>query len=452
MTPSRAIAEAYLAARSAIGDEARHAATIALADGLAVIIAATGLEPAVKPFMTHAAALGAGDATLIGQGASASPVAAALANGALAHAVDFEDTFETGKIHPNASLIPAVLALAESEAANGEAIIGALALGCDFACRLSLALDGDPARRGWYHPPILSGLGATLGCSLLLSLDAAQTVSAFGLFLSQFLLPDELKRSPRSHLRAVREGLAARAAVDSALLARAGVVAVEQPLEGQSGLFALLTGSGPRPGAFDDIGSSFFGPDVGIKRWPACRGTHSAIVVAQRLKARGVIMDDIAGVAVTVSPPNDMLFVPHAQRICPQTAIDAKFSIPFVFSAAMADDDVQLASFAPARLADERLLRLAAAVEMAGMLGPDGPEAVYEVTLRGGEVLSEPVEPLPAWPAGSLALDDLRSKITACIAAGKVAIAPETFLKLVADVVRAGASPLMSALAEPRPN
>jgi hypothetical protein len=59
------------------------------------------------------------------------------------------------------------------------------------------------------------------------------------------------------------------------------------------------------------------------------------VVAAQRLRDKGIVPADIVRVGVEVSPPNDMLFTPRAQRIAPQTAIDAKFSIPFVLAAAL---------------------------------------------------------------------------------------------------------------------
>jgi 2-methylcitrate dehydratase PrpD len=434
MISSLDITNSYLVARSAIDAGARRAAKVALADGLGVMVAATGLEPAVKPFMAHAAALGQGAATLIGQGATASPVAAALANGALAHALDLEDTFERGKIHPNAALIPAVLALAESENACGDDLLAAMVLGCDFACRLSLALDGDPAQRGWYHPPILSGLGATLGCCTLLALDAEATVSALGLFLAQFLLSDDLKRSPRSHLRAVREGFGARAAVEAALLARAGVLAVDQPLEGQSGLFALLTGKPPRADAFEAIGQRFHGPDVGIKRWPSCRGTHTAVLAACALRNRGIVSSDIEAVSVEVGPPNDMLFVPRAQRIEPQTAIDAKFSIPFVFASALETGDLTLASFAPDRLRRSSTLALAARVSMADTPAPDGTEATYTVEVRGGGSVREVVDTVPVWRTGDLSPADLSPKLGVCLRASMRRPDLPAFLSAVAGL------------------
>ncbi len=447
MTLTRDVLGQYLALdRGRIDEIAIRAAHIALADGLAVMVAATGLESAVRPFIDFAAASGVGPSTLIGEGRKVSPVQAALANGALAHAIDFEDTFEEGMIHPNASLIPAVLALAESEGSDGEAVLSALALGCDFACRLSLALDGDPAQRGWYHPPILSGLGATLGCAVLLGLDADKSRNALGLFAVQFMLGDELKRSPHSDLRAVREGLAARAAVESVLLARAGVEAVEQPLEGPSGVFRLLTGNDAKAEVFEGIGERFLGPEVGVKRWPACRGTHSAIAAAQNLREQGVRPDDIVRVGVEAIPPNDMLFVPRDQRVAPQTAIDGKFSIPFVFAAALAEGDVTLASFSAARLAHEPVLALARRVHLDGMLPRGGHEAAYTVTLANGDTIKKIVEVVPVWCAREIALGDLAAKVTECLGVAHQPVDTAAFLGGVEALGTSGAGPLMALL------
>ena len=61
MTLTRDSLKAYCAIDSArIDPAALDAAKIALADGLAVMVAATGLEPATRPFMDYAAKSGAG--------------------------------------------------------------------------------------------------------------------------------------------------------------------------------------------------------------------------------------------------------------------------------------------------------------------------------------------------------------------------------------------------------
>ncbi|HEV7344308.1 MAG TPA: MmgE/PrpD family protein [Devosia sp.] len=444
MSLTRSVTERYLrAAGNGVDRPALEAARIALADALSVMVAATGLEPAVQPFMTYASASGSGPSTLIGQDAKVSPLFAALANGALAHAIDYEDTFAEGMIHPSASLVPALLALAESEDSSGDQVLTALALGCDFSCRASLALDGDPATRGWYHPPILAGLGATLGSALLLKLNADGIRNALGLFILQFMLGDELKRSPRSDLRAVREGFAARAAVEAALLARAGVEAVEAPLEGPSGLFAMLTGKPPRDEAFATVGAAFHGPDVGIKRWPSCRGTHNAVLAAQAFRDLGFAGADIATVRVQVGPPNDMLFVPRAQRVAPQTAIDGKFSIPFVFASVMQSGDLTLASFTPEQLRSPGTLALAGRVTMADEPVPKGSEAIYMIETGAGAVHSEVIDTVPVCRARDISLSDLAPKLQACFRFGSRLPNLPAFL---AEMVRLESQPIVSLM------
>lgn len=422
------------------------AAQIALADGLSVMVAA-GKDDVVRPFVDHALALGdGGGATIVGNKSKVHAPMAALANGAMAHALDFEDTFEAGMIHPNASLIPAVLTLAESERVGGDRVLSALAVGCDFACRLSLALDSDPGRRGWYFPPILSGLGATLGASHLMGLSVAQTIDALGLFAAQFMLGDELKRSPHSHLRAVREGLAARAAVEAVLLARRGVRAVQEPLDGESGVFRQLTGAAPRSDIFPAAGQNFLGPEVSIKRWPSCRGTHPAIVLAERLRAQGIGPNDIASVRVRATPPNDMLFVPRASKIAPQTAIDAKFSIPFVFAAAMDAGTVTLDAFSAPQLQRRDLLVLAAKVHMAELVATKAFEAEFVVETNDGRSITECVERVPEWQAGGVALTDISAKVAGCLTHGGASCGVDTFLKAIAGVGTRGIGPVMALL------
>ena len=329
-------------------------------------------------------------------------------------------------------------------------MIDALVIGCDFSCSLALSLDGDPAKRGWYHPPILSGLGATLGAAWLAGLTAQQAVDALGLFTAQFMLGDELKRSPDSHLRAVREGLAARAAVEAVLLARHGVRAVDQPLEGKSGVFALLMGKPPRAESLmDQIGMHWHGPDVSLKRWPCCRGTHSAVVAALHFRKTGVKADQIAKVAVTATPPNDMLFEPRSSRIAPRTAIDAKFSIPFVFATTLGQGSLSLASFATERLAVPATLDLAARVDMAELVENAAFEAIYALTMTDGTTIQYVVDPIPGWRTGDASLDDLWPKVADCIKASASSISLEAYFCALANLEVDGIAPLM-AMVQPR--
>lgn len=428
-----------MGAVTTLPDAARHAALVSLADGLACMMAATGGDNALAD---HAAGC-SGPATLLARRGRVPAAAAALGNGALAHAADFEDTFEAGMIHPNASVIPAVLALAEELDADGPRILLALATGCDVACRLSLVVGNDPAARGWYHPPMITGVGAAFAAARMLDLSPQQTVDAVGLALCQFSLGAGLKSSPRSDLRAVREGFAARAAVEGARMAQLGLRATEDPLFGPGGLIPLLTGEdrSPEP-LLDGLGARFHGPEVAIKRWPSCRGTHGPVQLALELRAQGIT--DVADVAMRVAPLNRMLFQPTDQKHRPQSVIDAKFSSPFCFAVALRDGEPTLPAFLPSRLTDPETLAIAAKVRMID--GTPDAELEADVRLKDGTIRHFALRPTE-WRVSDMTLADLRPKVRGCADASAHAFDAELFLDAVGQVQDRGVAPILALLA-----
>ena len=214
----------------------------AVLDAIGVMQAASGLAPEVRPFIDLARAQqGIAESSVLGTGWRVPAACAALANGAMAHALDYEDAFDAAPVHPNAALIPAVLALAQSRApVSGRALITAVAVGCDFTCRLGLSLRRPLEEGGWYPPPILGAFGAVAGAASLLRLSPQQVRDAWSLVLLQNSCPGEIKYSAQSEVRAVREAFPAQAAVTSALLAEAGVRGFDEPFEGQAGFFRLF--------------------------------------------------------------------------------------------------------------------------------------------------------------------------------------------------------------------
>ena len=66
---------------------------------------------------------GAGPCTIIGTRRTAGPAAAALANGTLAHGLDFDDTHAASITHASAVVVPTALAVAESAGISGRDVI-----------------------------------------------------------------------------------------------------------------------------------------------------------------------------------------------------------------------------------------------------------------------------------------------------------------------------------------
>jgi 2-methylcitrate dehydratase PrpD len=172
----------------------------AILDGLGVMLAASGSSEDIRPFIALARSQGsAPQASILGTGERVGAPLAAFANGAMAHALDFEDAFDAAPVHPNASLLPAALAIAQAYGSvSGREFITAVAIGCDLVCRMSLALRQPMEQGGWYPPPILGAFGAVAAASRLLRLDVDATRDALSLTLCQATCPGEIKyRDPR---------------------------------------------------------------------------------------------------------------------------------------------------------------------------------------------------------------------------------------------------------------
>ena len=338
----------------------------AILDGLGVMLAASGCSDDIQPFVELARAYrGLPQASIFGFADRVGLPMAALANGAMAHALDFEDAFDPVPTHPNASLLPAVFAVAEARGpVHGRDFIAAVTMGCDLVCRMALSLRQPMESGGWYPPPILGAFGATAAVARVLGLTPAQITSAFSLLLCQNSCPGEIKYSPDTVIRAIREAFPAHAAVLSCLLAERGVRGFEHPLEGPSGFFSLFAAGKYDPAdLLDRWGERFWIEQLSFKKWPGCRATHSYIEAAQQLRAlHDFSAGQIALVMIHGNEMQRMLCEPDAQRRAPQTLIDAKFSLPFTLAAALLHEEVTLDSFTPSTLRDPRLLELAAKI------------------------------------------------------------------------------------------
>jgi 2-methylcitrate dehydratase PrpD len=392
----------------------------AILDGIGVMLAASGLSDDAAPFAALArSAGGAPQSTLLGHRDQVAAPLAALANGALAHALDFEDAFDPAPLHPNASLLPAALALAElKQPISGQDFITAVAVGCDLSCRIGLSLRRSLEEGGWYPPPIIGAFGAVTAAAKLLRLDARQILDAFSLLLGQNSCPGEIKRSADTVIRAIREAFPAQATVTSALLAERGVRGFDEPLEGKHGFFNLFAGGKFEPqDLLQGLGERYWIDSLSFKQWPCCRGTHAFIEAAQVLRRQHAFEpDDVERLLLSGGPTQQMLCEPRGQKLEPRTQIDAKFSLPFVTSAALIETEITLGSFSPAHLRDPRVLALAKKTEYhpEPRLAANAAGGVLCIMLKDGRQLQHVVEQAIGDPRRPLSDAALRDKFVDC--------------------------------------
>lgn len=391
-----------------------QAAKRSLLDALGVALAAGTLGQVTPAFVELARVSGTGPCKIIGHDLWVGPAVAALVNGAMSHALDYEDTHDGGLVHPNGTALPAALAIAQQAGGvSGRDFLAALAVAADITGRLGLCMGNVDTPRGWSIRPLLGTYGATAAVGRLLGLTEDQLVEAFGLAFSQATCSAGCFAYPPSHMREVRDGFGAQAAVTAALLARQGVRCYDQTFEGPQGLFALYAGGQYDPQRLlADLGRSFEGEHISFKPWPSCRGTHAFVEAALDLRQQHRLAPaDIVQVRADVSDMFRVLCEPFGQKCRPTTANDAKFSLPFTAATALVHGRLGLSEFLPPALADAAVLDLAQRFEcqVRPAAAGDALRGSLVVVLRDGRELACAVDqPLgsPQRPLEDAALMD----------------------------------------------
>jgi 2-methylcitrate dehydratase PrpD len=311
--------------------------------------------------------------------------------------------------------VPSALAIAEfAGGVSGREFLDAIAIGADLSCRLALGLTESVEKRGFYFIPMLSAYGAAAAAARLLKLSEAEIVQSVALASCQAVFSDALVAYPPSHLRAVRDGFSARAGVTAALLARRGLQAFDRPIEGPGGLYAnYARGKFDALRMLDSLGEVYEGARVSFKPWPSCRGTHAFLEAALSL------------FAVLCEPPE--------QKLRPQTAIDAKFSIPFTVAVALTQGDVTLRDFSKDRLADPKLHAMADkvhhVVERSWTLDQSTRGALTLALVDGSSMTREVIDPL-GHPRNPMDESAMRRKFEDCLAGARHPLAPAAIRRL----------------------
>ncbi|HTO68253.1 MAG TPA: MmgE/PrpD family protein [Myxococcota bacterium] len=345
----------------AIPPATAEVARVAILDGLACAIAGRD-EPVAARVREWARAQGGREAaTLWGSGQRVPAPLAALANGAAAHALDFDDVSWAMNGHPTVPLLPAALAAAEVAGASGMDLLRAFVAGFEVEARIGQMLGRPHYEKGWHATSTAGVFGATAACAFLLGLNAGELRRAFGIAASRAA---GTRANFGTDTKPLHAGLAARAGLEAAELAKLGVTAREDILETEMGLADLY--GAKRPAALPPLGAPFAleRPGLELKPYPSCRFTHRAIdlVLALREKhgERALRAIEVAG-----DPLGQKILI----YATPRTGLEAKFSLQYCAAVAWLDGWPGLGSFSDARAAREdvqSLLRRVAVREARG--------------------------------------------------------------------------------------
>jgi 2-methylcitrate dehydratase PrpD len=332
------------------GDAQRALAVSALVDTAGAAIAGLDEQAVRIAGSIVADAAGAMTATVWGSARRVTAADAAYLNAIASHALDFDDNMPTLRGHPSTTLWPVALAAGELAGASGAQLLDGYVVGLEISGKLGLAFGPGHYDRGWHATSSIGIYGATAAAGRLLGLDARQMTVAWGLAASQM---SGLLANFGTMAKPFHAGHAARCAIQSVLLARAGFTANEALLdEGPRSVFASYRGERAttvdrlverlgKPWEVDD-------PGVFVKLWPCCYCSHRPLAGLFALMSRHAILrGEVQGIELGFPPGTDAGLV----KTPPRDGLAGKFSVEYTAAAAVLDGHVGLETFTAERFA-----------------------------------------------------------------------------------------------------
>ena len=392
-------------------------------DTFGTTLAANTLGVGIPELLTWArGAGGAPEATLIGFTDKLPAVTAAMVNGGMAHALNFDDTTAVGSGHLGPVTMPCALAAAEvAGGATGKELMASLAAGAELMSRIGVAIT--KAESGFSEakpqPTQMPGyFAAAVAAGRMLSFSPSQMHSALGLAFMQASGGRQPVLEGRP-AKAIYAAFSCQGGMLAALLARGGLEADCAVFEGDAGFFPTYYGGRyDRPTLADGLGEEYYMTNVGFKPWPTTGVAHVFIEAAIDLATEhDLAPGDVRAVLLTGEPHIRTFCEPLATRRNPQAPVEAEDSVIFTAAKALATRNVTLTDLQPTPegLFEAEAVRIANATDY--QVDPSlGRSGIVEVTLGSGETLTRRVDAARGHRDNPLTTEQRRAKFTDCAA------------------------------------
>ena len=372
-------------------------ATEGIIDGTGVGIAAKDYDFSKSIIKTLSQLSEKGDISIFGHKLRLSVRDSIVANSALIHGLDFDDTHIGSVTHCTASLWPTCYALGVSLGKNGNDILNAYILGYEIATRLGLQANGLLQSKG-YHPTGVMGIfGCTVSACYLKESSGSQIENALGIALSmssgnmQFI--DEGAWNKRLH-----PGWAGLSAVFASSFAKNEFIGPKLAFEGRFGLFKTLLGDNfdnPHQ-IFDDLGVKWRILENAIKPYPACHFNHAFADCAIELyEQENFEFDDIEKIVAYIHPDQvSSVCEPLERKQNPQNHYEAQFSVPYIVASILVNGKFSLEQLEPQALKNKRVLEISKKTTYKETFDSEYPDyfsgwlAIY---LKNGDLLEKKV-------------------------------------------------------------
>jgi len=253
--------------------------------------------------------------------------AAAMANGTISHALDYDDTHFAHVGHLSVGIMPAALAVGEAINASGADIVNAFLIGAEAACRIGMTLGRQHYEAGFHQTATAGAFGATIAAGRLIGLSLGEMQMALGIVSTR---ASGLKSQFGTMGKPFNAGIAASNGVEAAKLASRGFISCDDGPSGPQGFIPTHTHGSNGSDAWTNLPPGhFIFEDNKYKLHACCHGTHAMIeTLLQELRERPVLPADVLSLSIVVNP--------RWLKVCdikvPRTGLEIKFSYTWLAS------------------------------------------------------------------------------------------------------------------------
>ncbi|OPY68033.1 MAG: 2-methylcitrate dehydratase [Syntrophorhabdaceae bacterium PtaU1.Bin034] len=373
-------------------------------DWIGVTLGATGDE-AVKILLgivrDHG---GKRQASIFGSRVKTSMLQAALVNGTMSHALDYDDAHNIIRTHPSAPLVPALFAAAEHLRLSGKELITAFVAGYETTVRVGYALGKEYYERGWHATSVLGRLGAAAGTARLFRLPPDKTAVALGLAATQ---AGGVRDVFGTMGKAFHAGKAAADGLFGALLAREGFTTAGDMLDEKSGFSQVFSREYSPESIVKGLGVEYALGEVNFKPYAACLLVHPVIDAVLAIRdSHHPDHGQVEKIDIRVAPLN--LRVTGDSD--PQTAFQAKFSLPMAAAMALVFGDANDSLFTTSVVHDPSVRAVMGKVRAASDESMAENEAVVSVVMNDGQQYSSHITAPKGNPGNPMTFVELASK------------------------------------------
>lgn len=385
----------------AILEEAKRA----LVDFLGVSVGAANDAP-VRPVRNVVQGWKASGNARIFLGGHTTPALAALVNGTMAHAMDYDDVNSNHAGHPSGPCWSTALALAEHHGLGEKDAIAGFITGYEVMAKLGgggvPGVGGSLQRRGFHPTSVFGRAGAAAVACVMLGLDETQTAHALGIAATT---AGGLVGSFGTHSKPFHAGKAAMDGILAAQLASEGFVSATHLFELEKGLLDAFIQDKVAEVPPLDFESRWELLRNQYKHFASCRATHASTQAARMLASR------VAGKKITkVHAKVHTNALVTAGKLNPHTPLEGKFSVPFCIALGLRGYRVVASDFKDKTMRDSSVMEIVPVVQLEGVQGQASHSAHLEVVLDGGERLHADTEIVFGHPDNPMSWEDLHAK------------------------------------------